>query len=170
MSKSPAAFLDRDGTLIQDLHYLGDPERVRLLDGVAEALALLNGAGYVPVIVSNQSGVGRGLIADAAVHEVNARLRQLLLAADGQAEVRAFYHCPHAPEDGCDCRKPRAGLFLRAADEHALDLGRSVGFGDRDRDLEAARAAGCRDAFLVGEGTGRSLLAAVTEMLGHSHA
>jgi D-glycero-D-manno-heptose 1,7-bisphosphate phosphatase len=170
MNKAPAAFLDRDGTLIEDLHYLGDPERVRLLDGVAEALALLNGAGYVPVIVSNQSGVGRGLFPEAAVHEVNARLRQLLLAAHAGADVRAFYHCPHAPEDDCDCRKPKAGLFLRAAGEHALDLGRSVGFGDRDRDLEAARAAGCKDAFKVGEGTGRSLLAAVAEMLGHRHA
>jgi D-glycero-D-manno-heptose 1,7-bisphosphate phosphatase len=170
MSKAPAAFLDRDGTLIEDRNYLGDPDGVRLLDGVAEAVALLNGAGYLPVIVSNQSGVARGIFPEAAVHEVNARVRELLLAANAGAAVHAFYHCPHAPEAGCSCRKPKAGMFLRAADEHGLDLQHSIGFGDRDRDLEAARAAGCSDVFLVGEGTGRSLLAAVTDMLGHSHA
>jgi len=169
MTKAPAAFLDRDGTVIADLHYLDDPARVQLLAGAAEALALLNRAGYLPVIVSNQSGVGRGMFPEAAVHRVNERMQQLLLSEHADAEVRAFYHCPHAPEADCACRKPRAGLFLRAAEELQLDLARSVGFGDRERDLEAARAAGCRQAFRVGEGTDRTLLAAVVEML-NAHA
>jgi len=166
MSNAPAAFLDRDGTLIEDLHYLGDPERVRLLDGAAAAVARLRRAGYVVVVVSNQSGVGRGLFAQSAVEQVNERTRELLLRADEQAQLRAFYYCPHAPEEECSCRKPLPGLFLRAAEDHALDLAQSIAFGDAERDVQAARAAGCRGAFQIGATSGRSLFDVVSEVVG----
>jgi D-glycero-D-manno-heptose 1,7-bisphosphate phosphatase len=166
MRASPAAFLDRDGTLIEDLHFLGDPERVRLIAGVVPAVVQLRRAGYVLVVISNQSGVGRGLFTETAVEQVNARTRELLLQANAGAELGPFYHCPHAPDAGCSCRKPKPGLFLRAAEEHGLDLGRSIGFGDSERDVQAALAAGCSAAFQVGGATGRSLLDVVQEMVG----
>jgi histidinol-phosphate phosphatase family protein len=165
MQRAKAAFLDRDGTLIEDLNYLGDPERVRLLDGAAAAVARLNCAGYVVVVISNQSGVGRGLFSQAEVDQVNQRTRELLLGADATARLHAIYYCPHAPDTGCSCRKPLPGLFLRAAAEHALDLEQSIAFGDAERDVQAARAAGCGAAFQVAATDGRSLLDLVRQLV-----
>lgn len=158
---APAAFLDRDGTLIEDRAYLGDPAGVRLLPGAPEALAGLTAAGYRVVVVTNQSGVARGLFDEAAVDEVNRRMADLLLAGNPDAVVDRFYVCPHL--DGCGCRKPLPGLFLRAALECHLDLGRSLAIGDSARDVDAARAAGCARAVRVGERL--SLLAAVRSLL-----
>jgi histidinol-phosphate phosphatase family protein len=161
----PAAFLDRDGTLIEDPGYLSDPAQVRLLPGAATAIAKLRVAGYLPVVISNQSGVGRGYFGEAAVQAVNRRLTELLLAADPAALLTAFYFCPHAPDDGCPCRKPRPGLLLRAAAELHLDLPRSLCFGDHPRDLAAAHAAGCPTAKQVSGPHHPSLLQAVSELL-----
>lgn len=167
-----AAFLDRDGTLIEDPGYLGDAARVALLPGAAEAVARLRRAGFAVVVVSNQSGVARGLFDEAAVHAVNRRMAELLLAADPEARIDAFYFCPHLPPElpggaACDCRKPLPGLILRAARELDLDLGASVGIGDRARDAEAALAAGCAAALQIGAAPEpESLLAAVVGRLG----
>ncbi|GIW70603.1 MAG: D,D-heptose 1,7-bisphosphate phosphatase [Planctomycetota bacterium] len=143
----PAAFLDRDGTLNRDTDFVGGPEEVELLPGAAEAVRRLRAAGFVPVVVSNQSGVARGYFDERTVRAVNRRLGELLAAAG--APIELWYWCPHLPEGrdpryavACDCRKPAPGLLLRAAREHALDLARSVAIGDRERDIEAARAAG----------------------------
>jgi D-glycero-D-manno-heptose 1,7-bisphosphate phosphatase len=159
-----AAFLDRDGTLIDDPGYLGDPAGVVLLPGVAEAIARLRAAGFVTVVVSNQSGVARGLFAPAAVHAVNQRMAELLLAAHPQAHLDAIYFCPHGPTDGCLCRKPLPGLFQHAAQELALALPDSICFGDSERDLVAGTAAGCRQAARVGAAA-PSLLTAVLTLL-----
>src|SRR4051794_11393725 len=114
--RKKAAFLDRDGTLIFDPGYLHDPAQVQLLPAAADAVAALRDAGYHPVIITNQSGVGRGYYALDAVHAVNQRMAALLAELHPSAIVRDFYICPHAPDDGCGCRKPLPGLLLQAAD------------------------------------------------------
>mgnify|MGYP000287634644 CR=1 FL=1 len=140
MTGRPALLLDRDGTLIVDAGYPRDPAQVAPLPGAIDALRAL-GRAWALVIVSNQSGIGRGLIQPAeaaAVHaEVVARF-----AAGGVAFAGAYY-CPHAPAAACRCRKPAPGLVLDAARDLGLDLARSVMIGDRDSDLACGRAAGC---------------------------
>ncbi|HEU4451423.1 MAG TPA: HAD family hydrolase [Longimicrobium sp.] len=143
-----AVFLDRDGTLIHDRHYLRDPAGVELLPGAARAVAGLASAGFFVVLATNQSGIGRGYFSEQDYLAVHARLVELL-AAEG-ARLDASYHCPDA-EDSADPdaeRKPGAGMFLRAAREHGLDLAASVWIGDRVRDVAAAARFGGR-AILV---------------------
>ena len=135
-----AVFLDRDGTLIEELNYISDPDRVRLLPGVAGALRSLQAAGFALVVISNQAGVGRGLFPLASVYAVMARLRREL-RREG-VELDAIYFCPHRPEDHCACRKPGTELVERAAEDLMLDLRRSVMFGDKEIDVETGRRAG----------------------------
>lgn len=164
-----AAFLDRDGTLVHDPGYLGDPERVRLLPAASAAVARLHAAGFVVVVVTNQSGVARGYFDAAAVAAVNERIAELLLEADPEAKIDAFYVCPHGPPatgaPGCACRKPLPGLFLRAAEELGLDLAASIGIGDSERDVAAALAAGCARAERIGPGAHADLASAVRALL-----
>lgn len=141
-----AVFLDRDGTLIYDRGYLADPAGVELLPDTLAALRLLRARGLALVLVTNQSGVGRGMFSHGAVAAVHRRLAELLAA---QAIVLdGVYYCPHAPWDGCDCRKPRPGMLLRAARDLDLDLERSFMAGDKLDDVAAGRRAGCRTALL----------------------
>jgi D-glycero-D-manno-heptose 1,7-bisphosphate phosphatase len=144
-----AAFLDRDGTIIYDEDYLADPARVRLVPGAADALRALRRRGMLLVIVSNQSGVARGLIRADELAAVHARL-EAVLRAEGIV-LDGAYHCLHGPDDGCACRKPRPGMLLRAAEEHAIDLASSWMIGDKPSDVEAGRAAGCRAALFTGD-------------------
>lgn len=148
----PAVFLDRDGTLIRETGYLADPDAVELLPGAARALRDLAAAGYPLVVVSNQSGIARGLFSEARVHATMARLRAQLRARG--VELTAIYFCPHHPEQGCPCRKPRPGLLERAADDLGLLLERSVMIGDKRIDAVAGREAGGR-GVLVRTGYGR---------------
>lgn len=150
----PAVFLDRDGTLNVNPpqgDYTRRPEDLELLPGVPEALASLQAAGYLLVVFTNQSGVAYGLLSADDVEAVNARLAGLL-AARG-VEIAGSYFCPHGRDSACECRKPRPGMLLRAADEFGIDLARSWGVGDAARDLEAAREAGCRGVVLVWGGS-----------------
>jgi D-glycero-D-manno-heptose 1,7-bisphosphate phosphatase len=150
----PALFLDRDGTIIVDRHYLSDPAQVELLPGVAEAVRLAREAGFAVVVVSNQSGVARGLHQESDVRAVNRRMEELL-AAEG-AVLDLISYCPHHPLVGedpayrrlCQCRKPRPGQLLRAAWRLDLDLQRSAMIGDQLVDLHAGAAAGV-PAYLV---------------------
>jgi histidinol-phosphate phosphatase family protein len=153
---SAAVFLDRDGTIIRDAEYLADPRGIELLPGAAEGLARLAGAGFRLVVVTNQSGVARGLFPESAIDDVNRELARIL-ALRG-VEVAGWYHCPHLPEAPvaayareCQCRKPAPGLILRAAGELSIDLARSYAVGDRPRDVEAGRRAGVRGTVLLGE-------------------
>jgi D-glycero-D-manno-heptose 1,7-bisphosphate phosphatase len=135
-------FLDRDGTIINDEHYLARPEQVRLLDGAAEAIARLN-EGKIPVIlITNQSGIARGYFTVADYERVHARLTELL--SQRHAHLDATYYCPHDPDSipPCSCRKPGTLLFQRAIKEHKLDPARAVSLGDRWRDLAPAIALG----------------------------
>lgn len=139
----PAAFLDRDGTLIHDAHYLAEPESVRLLPGAAAAVRRLNEAGLPVLLITNQSGIGRGYFSEDTYREVHGRLVELL-AAEG-ARLDAAYHCPDPPSQvgSGGCRKPRLEMFLRAARDHAVDPARSFYVGDRLRDvLPAGRLGG----------------------------
>lgn len=144
-------FFDRDGTLIEDEHYLADPARVRLVPGAAAAVRAVRAVGLAAVVVTNQSGIGRRLFGHAEYEAVRARLDELL-AAEG-ARLDATYYCPHAPEAACNCRKPAPGLFQRAADELGLDLARSGGVGDRERDVTPVVALGGVGVLVPSPGT-----------------
>lgn len=135
-------FLDRDGTVIHDAHYLSDPDGVRLLPGAAESIAKLNRAKIPVILVTNQSGIGRGYFTEADFRRVQGKLVRML--AERGAKLDAVYHCPHAPGIGapCECRKPEVGLFVRAAAEHGLDAARSWYVGDRVRDVAPSRELG----------------------------
>ena len=147
-SRRPAAFLDRDGTIIEDMEYIARPEEVRLVPGAADAIRTLNDAGVPAIVVSNQSGIGRGYFTPDAYERVQARVEQLL--GDGGAHVDATYICPHAPSQNppCSCRKPKIELFERAARDHDVDLSRSWYVGDKWRDVEPARTLG-GSGFLI---------------------
>jgi D-glycero-D-manno-heptose 1,7-bisphosphate phosphatase len=130
-----AAFLDRDGTIIADRDYLGEPDGVELLPGAADAIASLNRAGIPVYLVTNQSGIGRGYFTLGEFMAVQEHLEEMLRVAG--ARLDAVYFCPHAPdrEPPCDCRKPATGLFRRAASEMGVDLSRAAFVGDRLRDV-----------------------------------
>ena len=151
----PAAFLDRDGTILVEKNYLADPASVELIPGAAAALRRLHEAGFALVVVTNQSGIARGLYSEREYRLVDARMRELL-RAEG-VEIDASYHCPHHPDftAECDCRKPAPGLFQRAIRDMVLDPARSWLIGDRLRDLEAAAGLRAR-AILVGTGYGEA--------------
>jgi D-glycero-D-manno-heptose 1,7-bisphosphate phosphatase len=143
----PAAFLDRDGTIIEDTGFIGDPAQVRVLPTVVDALRVLAEHGYASVVVSNQSGVARGYFDDDAVRAVNAEIARRL-ARDGVA-LDAWYHCPHYG-DPCECRKPEPGMIRRAAAQHDLDVARSAVVGDRGSDIALAHGLGIPGVLLPG--------------------
>lgn len=139
---TPAVFVDKDGTLVKDVPYNVDPERISLAPGAAEAVQAFADSGYRVIVVSNQPGAALGFFPEEKLHGVARRLRELLGALDG------FYYCPHHPGAGCGCRKPAAGMLLRAAREQGVDLGRSWMIGDILDDIEAGRRAGCRTCLI----------------------
>ena len=151
-------FLDRDGTLVNDPGFLRDPADVQLLPGVAVAIARLNRTGLAVIVVTNQSGIARGLILPEEYLAVERRIGELL-AADG-ATLDATYHCPHYPAvtGPCDCRKPGTLLYRQAAEDFHLDLVRSWAVGDRLTDLEAVVRLGGR-GILVRTGAGEAYAA-----------
>ena len=150
----PAVFLDRDGTILVEKEYLADPAQVELVDGAADGLRRLRDAGYALVVVTNQSGIARGLYGEREYRAVDDRMRELL--ADEGVAIDAAYHCPHHPEFSgpCDCRKPAAGMFEQAIRELGLDPARSWLVGDRLRDLEPGPKIGARGVILVRTGYG----------------
>jgi D-glycero-D-manno-heptose 1,7-bisphosphate phosphatase len=163
----PAAFLDRDGVLNHDRGYVHRIEDFVWIDGAREAIALLGAAGYLTVMVTNQSGIARGYYDEAALRRLHAHLQQDLARVG--ATLDAWYFCPHLPDAtvdefrvDCACRKPKPGMLLRAAREHTIDLTSSLLIGDKPSDLEAATAAGvCGFLF-----TGGDLAAFVRDVLG----
>jgi histidinol-phosphate phosphatase family protein len=137
-SRPTLVFLDRDGTIIRDVHYLSRPDDVELLDGTAEAIAQLNRLHVPVVIVTNQSGIGRGYFTKHDYEHVERRLNKLL--ATRGAHIDASYYCPHAPDDDCLCRKPQDTLFRQAIRDHRFNATFPVLIGDRWRDIAAAPA------------------------------
>jgi D-glycero-D-manno-heptose 1,7-bisphosphate phosphatase len=133
-------FLDRDGTLIVEKEYLSDPEGVCLEDSVVAGLALLQAEGHPLIVVSNQSGVGRGILSEAQARAVATRTEELLRGHG--VHILAWYRCLHAPDAGCTCRKPLPGMALAAARDWRLSLAGSYVIGDKRSDLELADAIG----------------------------
>jgi histidinol-phosphate phosphatase family protein len=133
-------FLDRDGTLMEDVGYPKDPAAVRLLPGAADAVRELVCLGYVPAVISNQSGIARGLVTQEQADAVHRRFVELFEEASG-VRLPAYY-CPHGPDDGCDCRKPKTALLRRAAADLGMVGKPGVMVGDKTSDVEAACAAG----------------------------
>ena len=153
MSRSPGIFLDRDGTVIHDTGYIGDPDLVEFMPDVLAALRRFQDEGYRLIVISNQSGIGRGVITQEQYELVARRIADRLRE---QGIYTATYYCPHSPDDGCECRKPKPFLLLRAARDLEIDLPRSYMIGDRLTDVEAGAAAGCKTVLLArGEATER---------------
>lgn len=150
-SARPFALLDRDGTVIEDRGYIGDPDDVVLLPGAAAGLRRLRALGFGLVLVTNQSGLGRGYFDAEQLDAVHRRLGAVL--ADERIVLDGIYLCPHRPDHDCDCRKPRPGLGLRAAEELGIDLAASVMIGDKRSDIDFGRRLGAR-TILVRTGHG----------------
>jgi D-glycero-D-manno-heptose 1,7-bisphosphate phosphatase len=156
----PAAFIDRDGTLTEEVGYVNHPGRLRLLPRSAEAIRRLNAAGVAAVVVTNQAGVARGYFSEEVLQATTAELQKQLKRAG--ASLDGIYICPHHPTEGeppfraqCECRKPKPGLVLRATSELGLDLTASTVIGDRPSDLAMADAVGARGVLvLTGYGLG----------------
>ena len=150
-------FLDRDGTIIEDTGYLKDPARIRMLPGAAEAIARINARGFLAIVVTNQSGIARGLLTEDDYLSTERRLDELL-AASG-AHVDAHYHCPHLPErtGACECRKPGTLLYRQAAERFQIDLGRSWWVGDRARDVLPAATFNAHGILVLGDSDGAEL-------------
>lgn len=148
-----AVFLDRDGTIIEEARYLSDPERVSLIPGAAGALAALRSAGYALVVVTNQSGIARGLYSEDDFRAVQARVEELL--AEAGVRLDGVLHCPHHPDftGPCECRKPGLGMYRQAEAALGLDLAASIYVGDRLRDVLPALATGGH-GYLVRTGYG----------------
>ncbi|MCI4324528.1 MAG: HAD family hydrolase [Thermoplasmata archaeon] len=141
-----AVFVDRDGTLNPDLHYLSDAARVEVFRGVGEGVRLLREHGYLVICVTNQSGVERGFYTDADVVAIHERIERLL--APSGAAIDRFYYCPHAPETHCRCRKPGTELFERAARDFGIEFAASAIVGDRSLDVEAGERLGLLTALV----------------------
>ena len=160
MGSRPAVFIDRDGTLTEEVGYVNHPSRLRLLPRSAAAVRRLNQAGIAAVVVTNQAGVARGYFSAEVLAAVNSAL--VLMLKDEGAYLDGVYVCPHHPTEGappyrtvCDCRKPKPGLLYRAAADHGLDLAQATLVDDKPSDLVTARAVGARSVLvLTGYGLG----------------
>jgi D-glycero-D-manno-heptose 1,7-bisphosphate phosphatase len=152
--KRRALLLDRDGTICEDVGYLGSVDGLRLLPRSAEAIVSAAEAGFQCVLITNQAGIARGVLDEARLDEIHDRLRELLAAEN--ARLDGIYHCPHHPEGeiarfraSCECRKPRAGMLLRARDEMGIDLESSYVVGDHLRDIAAGHAVGATTVLVL---------------------
>jgi D-glycero-D-manno-heptose 1,7-bisphosphate phosphatase len=139
-AKSPAVFVDRDGTIVQDADYCSSPEQVRVFDGAAVALRRLKNAGYKIIVITNQSGIGRGFFTEKQYRTVEAEVSRQL----GNGLIDATYFCPDRPGQPSQCRKPAPGMVFQAAQDRHIDLSRSFLIGDKEIDAECAHNAGVR--------------------------
>ena len=169
----PAVFLDRDGTMIHDVGYLSRYDDVRWFESTIDAIRMMNRAGFLVLVTTNQSGIGRGIYTEAALLSIHERMAQHLEA--GGAVVDGWFYCPHHPDADveayrsvCTCRKPSPGMIQQAARRFEIDLARSFGIGDTLADLGAATAAGAR-GILVRTGYGERTMRAHPESAGASH-
>ena len=137
-----AVFIDRDDTIAKDVPYCSDPALFELYDFVPGAIRRLNEAGFLVIIITNQSGIGRGFFDEETLDAIHAKLRATVEAGGGR--VDDIFFCPHTPDDHCSCRKPEIGMGLAAIAKHGIDPGRSFMIGDHEKDMEFGRRLGCR--------------------------
>lgn len=145
MCKS-AIFLDRDGTIIHDLGYINNPENVTLIDGIVHSLRMFQSIGFLLIIISNQAGVGKGIITIEEFQNVHNKVVSILEKED--IILDSFRYCPHKKEDNCSCRKPSPEMILSTADEFDINLSSSFMIGDRLTDIECGKNAGCKTILL----------------------
>ena len=147
--KSPALFIDRDGTIIKQIdgHYISSIEQIELIENIFPAILMLQNEGYLVIIVTNQAGINKGILSNELVDEINQHIIRLLKKQG--IDVSAVYVCPHKPEEQCKCRKPQPGLLLKAAKEHNIDLENSIIIGDTDKDTEAGLNAGLKKVIKI---------------------
>lgn len=136
-NQRPAVFLDRDGTIIEEVEYLSDIRDLRPFHGVGKSLQMLRNSGFAVVLITNQSGVTRGYFSEEFVRSVHTRLEEML-----SFKFDGIYYCPHGPDDGCDCRKPKPGMIRQAVEEIGIDLNQSYMIGDKSTDVDLAVRAG----------------------------
>jgi D-glycero-D-manno-heptose 1,7-bisphosphate phosphatase len=144
MTKRPAIFLDRDGTLIEEVNYLSRVEDLRLFPFSAEAVRRLKEAGFLIIVVTNQSGIGRGIYTEDDMHTIHDAIQKELNGA-----IDAFYFCPHLPCDGCECRKPKLGMIEAAQRDFQIEVEHSWMVGDKKIDVETGQFANIRTAFVL---------------------
>lgn len=144
IKKKPAIFLDRDGTLIEEVNYLSRVEDLRLFPFTAEAVKVLKQNGFLLIVMTNQSGIGRGVYDEAAMHAIHERIQ-----IDLNGAIDAFYFCPHLPCDGCKCRKPGLGMIESALQDFEIDMENSWFVGDKKIDVETGVAAGLLNALVL---------------------
>lgn len=149
--RNKVVVLDRDGTIIIDRHYLADPDGVEFEAGAVEGLRAMAGLGYRLVVVTNQSGIARGLLDVDRLEAIHERLR--LMLADADVRLEGIYYCPHGPADDCDCRKPKSGLIRQAATDLNFDMGEAVVIGDKESDVEFGLRVGAL-TMLIDTGSG----------------
>ncbi len=154
MKKNSAIFLDRDGTINDEVGYLDSADKLRIIPAAFKAVRLINSSGMKAVVITNQAGVAKGLFTEEFVREINEQIQSALLAQG--ALIDRFYFCPHHPTEGidpyrliCNCRKPEPGLLLQAAVDLNIDLARSYVIGDRLRDVETAHRAGAKGVLVM---------------------
>ena len=147
--KSPALFIDRDGTIIKQIdgHYISSIEQIELIENIFPAILMLQNEGYLIIIVTNQAGINKGILSNEQVDEINQHIIQLLKKQG--IDISAVYVCPHKPEEQCKCRKPQPGLLLKASKEHNIDLENSIIIGDTDKDTEAGLNAGLKKVIKI---------------------
>ena len=160
-----AIFLDRDGTINEEVGFLRDINDFELLPGVAEAIRKINSSGYLAIVITNQPVIARGEVTVDELDQIHNKM-ETLLGAEG-AYIDGLYYCPHHPDKGyegevaelkinCDCRKPKPGMLLRAAHDFNIDLRKSWMIGDKDKDVMAGKAAGCQTVWIANTGTSSS--------------
>ncbi|MDO9530006.1 MAG: D-glycero-beta-D-manno-heptose 1,7-bisphosphate 7-phosphatase [Syntrophales bacterium] len=167
MKKHTAVFLDRDGTINEEVGYLGDLEKLNIYPNSFEAIRLINESGMKAVVISNQSGVARGYFSEDFVNTVHSRINETL--QENGARIDRFYFCPHHPTEGkghylksCDCRKPKTGMLIKASEELNIDLFRSYMVGDAAKDIELANRSGVM-GILVKTGYGKNVISSDVE-------
>ncbi len=148
MSRKQAVFLDRDGTMAKDVHYCSRPEDFELFTGVPGAIKKLNDHGFKVVVVTNQSGVGRGFFTEDTLRLIHEKMVNNLTHQG--AKLDGIYYCPHHPNENCNCRKPKIGLLVRAKRDLEIDFKRSYMVGDMALDIEVGQAVGCKTILITG--------------------
>lgn len=177
-NKRPAIFLDRDGTISKEVNLLNKVEQLELIEGVAEAIKLINKSDYLAVIVTNQPVIARNLCSIEELEYIHATL-ETMLGKEG-AYVNAIYYCPHHPDKGypeerpeykidCECRKPKPGMLLQAAKDWNIDIANSYMIGDTTRDVQAGQNAGCKDSIMVETNKANALLMAIKKIINQTN-
>jgi D-glycero-D-manno-heptose 1,7-bisphosphate phosphatase len=173
-NKQKAIFLDRDGTINKYVGFLGNIDDFELLEGVSEAIKMINQSGFLAFVVTNQPVIARGEVTWEELHEIHKKM-ETLLGMDG-AYIDGIYICPHHPNKGfegerpeykmeCDCRKPKPGMLLQAAKDYNINLKESYMIGDSERDVEAGKSAGCKDSLIIETNGNNSLLSIIRKLL-----